>query len=131
MERRSNCPISFALDRFGDKWTLLVIRDLGLKGRHTFSELLDGGEGIATNVLSDRLSKLESEGIVVREKDPADGRRYRYSLTEAGKDLLPILVEMIVWSAKHDADTEAPASFVRAARRDRAALLKKLRAGAG
>jgi DNA-binding HxlR family transcriptional regulator len=128
MGRRSDCPISFALDFIGDRWTLLVVRDLALKGKHTFSELLDAEEGIATNILADRLARLEERGVVVKQRDPHDGRRYRYHLTQAGKDLLPVLVELIVWSAQHDGETAAPASFVRAAKKDRAGLLRRLRA---
>ena len=126
-ERRSDCPIAFALDLFGDRWSLLVVRDLALKGRHTFSELAEAGEGIATNVLSDRLARLEQRGLVKKSRDPRDGRRFRYSLTEAGVDLLPVLVEIIVWSARHDPDSATPQAFVRAAKRDRAGLLRKLR----
>ncbi|MFK7986521.1 MAG: winged helix-turn-helix transcriptional regulator [Sandaracinaceae bacterium] len=127
MKRRSSCPISFALDIFGDRWTLLVVRDLALKGRHSFAELLDAGEGIATNVLSDRLSRLQKQELVKRERDPDDGRRYHYGLTDKGKDLLPVLVELIAWSAKHDPLTAAPASFVQEVNDDRAALLQRLR----
>ena len=84
MERRSDCPISFALDLFGDRWSLLVVRDLGLKGKRSFSELAASEEGIATNVLSDRLARLEEAGIILKSRDPNDGRRYVYRLTEAG-----------------------------------------------
>ncbi|MEM7154070.1 MAG: helix-turn-helix domain-containing protein [Myxococcota bacterium] len=128
MERRSDCPISFALDLFGDRWSLLVVRDLALKGKHSFSELAASDEGVATNVLSDRLARLEEAGVILKSRDPADGRRYVYRLSGAGKDLLPVLVELIVWSATHDDATAAPASFVRAAKRDREGLLRRLRA---
>ncbi len=128
MERRSDCPISFSLDLFGDRWSLLVVRDLALKRRHTFSELQDAGEGIATNILSDRLARLEERGIVLKRRDTADRRRFHYSLTEAGKDLLPVLVDLIVWGAAHDPQTDVPKAFVRSAKRDRAALLRRLRA---
>lgn len=128
MERRSDCPISFALDLFGDRWSLLVVRDLGLKGKRSFSELAASDEGVATNVLSDRLARLEEAGIILKSRDPNDGRRYVYRLSEAGKDLLPVLVELIVWSAAHDDATAAPASFVRAAKRDREGMIRRLRA---
>ncbi len=127
MQKRSSCPISFALDLFGDRWSLLVVRDLAFKGKHSFSELRDSDEGIATNVLSDRLAKLEEAGLIAKERDPDDGRRFHYRLSEAGKDLIPVLVEIIMWSASHDPDTSTPAAFIRAARKDRAALIEKLR----
>lgn len=129
MERRSDCPISFSLDLLGDRWTLLVVRDLALKGRHTFSEIQAGGEGIATNILSDRLSRLESAGLVEKTRIASDRRRFFYSLTESGRSLMPVLLELIVWGAEHDAGTDAPASFVRGAKRDREGVLKKLEAG--
>lgn len=120
--RRSDCPIHFALETFGDRWTLLVLRDLLLKGRSTYGELLGGGEGIATNILADRLRRLEEDGLIEHR---ADGR---YRPTAKAIDLLPVLVEMIVWSAAYDPATAAPATFVERARLDRAGLLAELRA---
>jgi DNA-binding HxlR family transcriptional regulator len=126
MNRRSDCPISVALDLFGDRWTLLVVRDLALRGKRSFSELLNSDEGIATNILSDRLSRLEDEGLVTKTADPEDGRRFLYRLTETGKGLLAVLVEVIVWSAHRDPTTAASESFVRAAKKDRNALMRRL-----
>lgn len=126
--RRSECPISFALDLFGDRWTLLVVRDLAFKGKNSFSEFLASDEGIARNILSDRLASLKDGGFVDERPDPNDGRRSIYSLTEKGLTLIPVLVEMIVWSAQHDPDTGAPEAFVQEAQRDRAALIERLRA---
>lgn len=127
MQRRSDCPVSFALELLGDRWTLLVVRDLALMNKHSFSELLASSEGIATNVLADRLAKLEAAEIVDKRRDANDGRRFVYRLTEAGKDLLPLLVEVILWGAAHDPQTAAPASFVDAAKRDREGLVRQLR----
>src|SRR5262245_57273933 len=119
--RRSDCPVHFALELFGDAWTLLVIRDLMFKRRKTYSDFLRAGEGIATNVLADRLVRLEEDGIVRK-----DGGRYR--LTPKGVDLLPIMLEIIGWSARHDPKTAADRSFVRRLRVDRAGLIAELRA---
>lgn len=126
MDRRSDCPIAFALDLFGDRWTLLVVRDLALKGKHSFGELLASEEGIARNILSNRLSRLEERGFVAKSRDPDDGRRTAYHLTDLGKTLIPVLVEMIVWSAEHDPHTAADPAFVSEARRDREGLLLRL-----
>ena len=126
IQKRSHCPISYALDFFGDKWTFLIIRDLALKGRHFYKEFLEAGEGIATNVLSDRLKRLEMIGIVNSAIYPEQKTKKVYTLTQKGKDLVPILVEMILWSAKYDADTEAHPDFVREARRDREGLIKEI-----
>lgn len=120
--RRSDCPIHFALETFGDRWTLLVLRDLLLKGRSSYSEFLRAEESIATNVLADRLHRLQQDGLVVHEPDG------RYRPTAKALDLLPLLVEMIVWSATYDEDTAAPAEFIERAREDRDALVAELRA---
>ena len=125
--RRSDCPVAFALDLFGDRWTLLVVRDLAFKGRTTFSDFMEGGERVATNILSDRLKRLQSGGVVERRRDRVDSRRVQYQLTDKGKDLVPMLVEMILWSAAHDPETAADPAFVRDANTDRDRLLRRLR----
>src|SRR5687767_15966738 len=88
---RSGCPISIALEIFGDAWSLLIVRDLMFKGLRTFSEFASSDERIATNILADRLARLESAGIVTKAADPADARRLHYRLTDKGLDLAPAL----------------------------------------
>lgn len=100
-QQRSSCPISIALEAVGDLWSLLVIRDLMFKGRKTYKEFLEAEEGVASNILADRLQRLGSLGIVVKAADPSDARRQIYRLTEKGIDLAPTLLEMILWSARH------------------------------
>ena len=124
--RRSGCPISIALELLGDPWSLLVVRDLMFKGKHTFGEFQHAGEGIATNILTDRLARLEAGGIVTRHPDPADARRVRYRLTAKGLDLAPALIELVLWSARHER-TEAPAAELRAMRHHRDRVLADLR----
>lgn len=124
--RRSGCPISIALELLGDAWSLLIVRDLMFKGRHSFNEFLDGGEGIATNILADRLRRLEAAGIIDKQTDPGDRRRSRYRLTRKGIELGPVMVELVVWSATHEA-TEAPAEVVREMRAHRRAFLARVR----
>ena len=119
--RRSDCPIHFALETFGDRWSLLVMRDLLFKGLSSYSDFLRAGEGIATNILADRLQHLQDVGLVMHEPDGS------YSPTEKALDLLPMLVEMIVWSATYDDKTAAPAEFVERARMDRDGLIAELR----
>lgn len=123
--RRSGCPISIALELFGDSWTLLVVRDLMFKGIDTFGGFLSAGEGIATNILSDRLMRLEDGGIIERRRDEADGRRLRYGLTRKGIELAPVLVELVLWSARHE-DTDAPAETVSAMSRDPSAFAESV-----
>ena len=124
--RRSDCPISFALDLFGDRWTLLVIRDLAFKGKNSFGDFLASEEGIARNILADRLARLEAEGFIEKQPNPDDLRRSIYTLTERGLGLIPVLVEMILWSAQEDPDTGAEADFVREATEDREGLIERL-----
>ena len=112
-DRRSGCPISISLEIFGDRWSLLIVRDLMFKGLRTFREFAAAGEGIATNILTDRLERLESEGIICRTADASDGRRVIYRLTRKGMELAPVLVEMVLWAARHE-ETEAPAKTLRA-----------------
>jgi DNA-binding HxlR family transcriptional regulator len=123
--RRSDCPIHFALEVFGDAWSLLIVRDLMFKNRRTYTEFLRAEEGIATNVLADRLVRLEEDGIIARDEKPGGGVSYR--LTPKGIDLAPVMVEVIGWSAKHDARTAADKGFVRRLRADRRGLLAALR----
>ena len=123
-QRRSNCPISFALDLFGDKWTLLIVRDLMFKQKQRFGEFSESGERIATNILADRLARLETAGLVTRQADPENGRQLIYTLTPKALDLAPMLIEMIVWSAKYDPRTAADRAFVRKAKTGREQLIK-------
>ena len=100
--RESGCPVAFGLDTFGDRWSFLVIREMMLKGKKTYSDFLEIDEGIATNILADRLKHLESEGIISKSRDPENRRSFIYELTKKGRDLAPIIVEIIVWSGKYD-----------------------------
>lgn len=111
-ERRSDCPISFALETFGDTWSLLIIRDLVYFGKKTYGDFLASDEHIATNILASRLAHLEQKGIITKTPDPADRRKEVYALTEKGLDLIPILLDMASWSAKYDADTSAPPDWI-------------------
>ncbi len=123
-ELRSACPITCALDVLGDRWTLVILRDLLLAGRRTFSELATV-EGIASNVLAGRLERLERWGVVTKERDPADGRRRRYLPTARGRDLIPVLLELAIWGAEHAGGT-AHHEMVAGARRDRDELVDRL-----
>jgi len=129
-DRRSGCPISIALDIFGDRWSLLVVRDLLFKRYRTFKQFAAAGEGVATNVLAERLERLETAGIVQRTVDSSDGRRVLYALTKKGMALAPVLVEMVMWAARYE-ETEAPPDVIRAMRRDRTAFIARLLKGRG
>jgi len=130
VERRSECPIAFGLDFFGDKWSLLIVRDIAMYGRHYYGEFEGAGEGIATNILANRLKKLTEDGIIEKIRDPEHGSKRIYQLTQKGVDLLPVIVEIIVWSAKHDPDSPVSKAYLRRATRDREGLLAEMRANA-
>ena len=101
-KRRSECPLNASVEMLGDRWSLLIIRDMMLRGFRTYKEFMECYEGIATNILADRLRKLVAYGIIAAEPDPSDGRKLIYSLTVKGIDLAPVLTEMVLWAAAHE-----------------------------
>lgn len=125
-KRRSGCPVSVSLELLGDRWSLLIVRDLMVRGLRTFKEFQESGEGIATNVLAGRLRKLATAGIVTTEVDETDGRRVIYRLTEKGIDLAPVLLEMLIWGARHE-PTWAPRELIGEMEKNRAAVLAEAR----
>lgn len=102
---RSSCPINLSLELLGDRWTLLIIRDLIFAGKRRFREFLQSDEGISSRTLAERLQTLQDEGVLTRRDDPTHGLKAIYSLTEAGIDLLPVLATLGAWGSQHrDAD---------------------------
>lgn len=101
IKHRSNCPISSVLDIIGDKWSLLIIRDLFSNGQCTYGNFLKSAEKIATNILADRLEKLEYTGIIKRQEHPESKAKVLYKLTEKGIEMFPILVEIVIWAKKN------------------------------
>jgi DNA-binding HxlR family transcriptional regulator len=99
---RSGCPLNASVEVLGDRWSLLIIRDMMLRGFRAYKEFLGSYERIATNILADRLRKLEAHGIIASQQDPSDGRKLIYSLTPKGLDLAPVLTEMVLWAAAHE-----------------------------
>ena len=109
--RRSECPITFGLDLFGDKWTLLILRDMLLFGEKHFKDFAQY-EGIATNVLSDRLSRLEKSGVITKQRDETLKNQNIYQPTDKGRAMLPMLTEMMMWGLGYDEQTPASKTFV-------------------
>jgi DNA-binding HxlR family transcriptional regulator len=105
---RSGCPLNASVEILGDRWSLLIIRDMMLRGFRTYKEFLQSYEGIATNILADRLQNLIAHGIITAERNPADGRKLIYSLTAKGIDLAPVLTEMVLWAAQHEETGNQP-----------------------
>lgn len=128
-KRQSGCPVAFGLDTFGDRWSLLIIREIMLKGKKTYSEFMEAEEGISTNILIDRLKHLETEGIVKKTRDPDNRRSFTYSLTKKGFDLAPIVLEIVSWSGKHDKRPFATRTILNKLKNDRDGYEAKIRAG--
>lgn len=124
--RRSGCPVSISLEQFGDRWSLLIIRDMMVRGYHTFKEFQESGEGISTNILSDRLKTLEAAGILIPEPEQTDGRRVNYRLTQKGIDLAPVMLELLFWGAKYEA-TAAPCGLIAHMENSREEILAETR----
>jgi DNA-binding HxlR family transcriptional regulator len=122
---RSECPLNASVEMLGDRWSLLIIRDMMLRGFRTYKEFMENYEGIATNILADRLRKLMAYKIIAAEADPSDGRKLIYSLTEKGIDLAPVLTEMVLWAAMHE-DTGNQA-LVKLMRADKKKFLEDVR----
>lgn len=112
------CPTRYAAGIFGDKWCFLILRDVLLLGKRTYSEILNSPEGISTNILADRLSRLEASGMLDRQIDPRKASRVCYFPTRKARDILPALIQMMVWSTQYDENTEAPDTFAEAYRSD-------------
>lgn len=123
-KKRSNCPISMSLEIWGDRWTLLIIRDLMFEGKRTYGDFLRSDEKIATNILADRLRKLVKDGIVEQTEsaDTRSGSAYR--LTEKGIDLLPILAEVFLWADKHLDLTDELRTRIQAIKQDKPAFIE-------
>jgi DNA-binding HxlR family transcriptional regulator len=124
-EWRSGCPLNASVEILGDRWSLLIIRDMMLRGFRTYKEFLSSYEKIATNILADRLQKLITHGIITTKGDPSDGRKFIYSLTPKGIDLAPVLTEMVLWAAAHE-DT-ANQALVRKMRKNKERFISTVR----
>jgi DNA-binding HxlR family transcriptional regulator len=125
--RRSSCPVSCALDAFGDKWTLLVVRDLIFGRKRYFEDFQSSPEKIATNILSEWLKKLEECQIVLRRRDPANVRRVIYMPTEKCLDLVPALMELIRWAAIHAPGSDAHENLVQRFEQDPLEFVAEIR----
>lgn len=125
-KNRSLCPINLVLEAVGDSWSMLIIRDLMLRGHTSYQAFLRSDERIATNILADRLQKLEQNGLISKAADPADARKYIYALTSKGADLAPLLVEMTLFSLKHEQRIEMPKEIVTEMQKNKQGFAGKL-----
>ena len=129
-DRKSACPVNFCLEVIGDPWSLLILRDIALSGKHTYKEFLSSAERITTNILADRLSNLERRGILRKEPHATDGRRDNYVLTEKGLDLVPLLLDMTEWGTRHDPNSSGHRiqGMVDRIRREQGKLIREVKA---
>ena len=125
-KRRSGCPVSVSLEIFGDRWSLLIVRDLMVRGFRTFKDFQSSGESIATNILADRLQRLQAAHIITAEPESSDARRINYRLTEKGIDLGPVLLELLIWGARHE-QTGASCSLISELESKREYILAEVR----
>lgn len=126
---RSDCPINYLLEIVGDKWSLLIIRDMLLSDKTSYGEFVASEEKIATNILANRLTSLESAGLITKNADPQNKKKYIYALTEKGLDLIPLFIEIILWSEKHSPlpIPEERKAVVAQAKQDKERLARELR----
>lgn len=124
---RSDCPINYVVELLGDKWSLLIVRDIILAGKSSYGDFLASEEKIATNILSNRLVSLEENGIITKKRDPANGARFIYSLTNKGVALTPVFVEMMLWSADYHEVSPERQPIVEKAKTNKAALIEEIR----
>jgi|SRR5690606_445600 len=126
-ENKSNCPINFTVEIFGDTWSLLIIRDMIALGKKTYGEFLESEERIGPSVLADRLANLERKGIITKKPNETDKRKFIYSLTEKGLDVIPIVYEIALWGSKHGLHIVAPDAWFKAMKHDKDKVLKAYR----
>jgi len=125
-KKRSECPISCSLDVWGDKWSLLIIRDLMFKKECTYGDFLKSDEKIATNILASRLQTLEENGVIDKLNHPDSKAKVLYKLTQKGIDLLPIMVEINLWAEKYFIIPEERKTMLEEVKKDKVGFIKKM-----
>ena len=127
IHHRSDCAISIALDLIGDKWSLLIIRDMILRGKNTYGDFHKAGEKIATNILADRLALLEAGRIIEKGVHPKSKAMALYKLTSKGIDLVPVLIEMIDWSEHYNKVSPAYVKLSKQIIKDKQGVIKSIK----
>lgn len=125
-KKRSDCPFSCSLDMLGDKWTLLIIRDMVFFGKSTYGDFLKSPEGIATNILASKLQQLEENGIIKKLEHPDSKAKYLYKLSPKGIGLIPVLAEMYLWAERYHSVPEGIKTKMEAFRKDKEGAIKLL-----
>jgi len=125
----NGCPIRYSAEIIADKWTFLILRDLMFRGKSSYNALLKSSESISTNILANRLSKLERHGLLTKTRDPDNKKQYIYTLTEKGYDLIPVMLKLFEWSLKYDENTFLTRGLVDQVKKDPEKMKKKFKAG--
>ncbi|QXU43595.1 helix-turn-helix domain-containing protein [Pedobacter sp. D749] len=125
-EKRSDCPISSSLDIFGDRWSLLIVRDLMLHKTRTYGDFTKSEEKIATNILANRLQVLEDHGIIIKLPYPDNKVKVLYQLSKKGIDLIPTVIEIALWGGKHLANTDESSPFLKALKKNKTKFLNNI-----
>ncbi len=125
-KKRSDCPISSSLDIFGDRWSLLIVRDLMLHKTRTYGDFTKSAEKIATNILANRLQVLEESGIIIKLPYPDNKVKGLYQLTQKGVDLIPALIEIALWGRKYVSDAEESSPFLKEVKKNKTKFLRNI-----
>ncbi len=125
-KKRSDCPVSCSLDIWGDRWSLLIIRDLMFAKECTYGDFLKSAEGIATNILAARLKALEENGIIKKSEHPDSKVKVLYRLTPQGIDLLPLMIEINLWAEKYFSIPEDRKALLKEVKKDKAGFIKAM-----
>jgi DNA-binding HxlR family transcriptional regulator len=124
VEKRSDCPVSSSLDIFGDRWSLLIVRDLMLYKTRTYGDFTKSAEKIATNILASRLQVLEENGIIAKLPYPDNKVKGLYKLSPKGVDLVPALIEIALWGGKHLSNDDQCSPFLNEVKKNKTKFLK-------
>lgn len=124
VKKRSECPISCSLDVWGDRWSLLIIRDLMDAKECTYGDFLKSPEGIATNILATRLKNLEENGLIQKLEHPNSKAKVLYKLTQKGIDLVPVMIEIGLWAEKYYSISDGRKAMLKEAKKDKEGFIK-------
>ena len=125
----NGCPIRYSAEILGDKWTFLILRDLMFRGKSSYNALLKSSEKISTNILADRLRKLEEHGVLKKNHDLDNKKQYVYTLTDMGQDLMPMMLYLFEWSFKYDKETYLPEALINKIKKSPEEMIKSFREG--
>jgi DNA-binding HxlR family transcriptional regulator len=123
-KKRSDCPVSSSLDIWGDKWSLLIIRDLMDAKECTYGDFLKAPEGIATNILASRLQNLEENKLIEKLNHPESKAKVLYRLTRKGIDLVPVMIEISLWAEKYFSIPANRKTMLKEVKKDKAGFIK-------